>query len=314
MERWCALLTGASGFTGAYVARELLRCGYEVAGLATASGDVDLLDAAAVCAAIDSIQPDVVIHLAAVSFVGHDNAEDLYRVNVIGTRNLLRALAKLSDVPSRIILASSANVYGNAGVEPITERVLPRPENDYAVSKLAMEHMARLWMDRLPITIVRPFNYTGVGQSPRYLIPKIVDHFRHGARRIELGNLHVSRDFSDVRAVAKIYARLADCAPASETLNIASGRAYSIEEILEMMCRIAGYQIKVDTNPAFVRQNEVHRLVGSTEKLRHLLHELPARPLPDTLQWMFGAEGGMPTIGTRSTNSIECHKNSTQNP
>ena len=104
-------------------------------------------------------------------------------------------------------MASSANVYGNSTLEVLEETAVTQPANGYAVSKLAMEYVAKTYMARLGIVITRPFNYTGVGQEPRYLIPKIVNHFQDRALHIELGNIDVARDFSDVRDIA----RLTDC-------------------------------------------------------------------------------------------------------
>jgi len=169
----------------------------------------------------------------------------------------------------------------------LNEKVPPAPANDYAVSKLAMEHMASLWKERLPIITTRPFNYTGVGQSEKFLLPKIVDHFRRRAAVIELGNIEVARDFQDVRFVANAYCRLLDADAVGQVVNICSGSAYSLTEVIRMMEEIAGYQIEVRVNPAFVRANEVARLVGSNRKLHELIGSLNIIPLQQTLRWMY---------------------------
>lgn len=289
-----ALLTGCHGFTGHYVARELEAAGYEVVGLAhdgepAVPGVVraNLLDRSAVRSAVELARADAVVHLAAISFVAHGDVDEIYRVNVVGTRNLLDALASATHVPQIVVLASSANVYGNLQVETIAEDTPPAPANDYAVSKLAMEYMARLWMDRLPVAITRPFNYTGVGQSEQFLIPKIVSHFRRGERAIELGNTKVWRDFSDVRDVARAYAAIVDKKPIGQTLNICSGVAHSLAEVLDMMAQIAGYRIAVNVNPAFVRAQEVLRLVGSNRQFHAATRVGISTPLRETLEWMY---------------------------
>jgi nucleoside-diphosphate-sugar epimerase len=291
-----ALITGLRGFTGYYMAHELSAAGYHVFGTVlpgeTTGPDifaVDLLDRASVAAAVEQVRPDVVVHLAAIAFVAHNDADQMYRVNVVGTRNLLEALAAGSHKPSSVLLASSANIYGNAEVAVIDEDVAPNPANDYAVSKLAMEYMARLWMDKLPITIARPFNYTGVGQTDNFLLPKIVSHFRKGARRIELGNLAVARDFSDVRMVARSYRRLLAAAPAGETFNVCSGQPHTLESLIDIMSDIARYRIEVHVNPAFVRANEVLTLTGSNARLAQVIGRVEPTPLVDTLRWMYTA-------------------------
>lgn len=288
-----ALITGLRGFTGEYLARELEACGYEVFG--TAFGNealgkgiyyVDLCNAAALQEVVEAIEPDVVAHLAAISFVAHGNVEDIYRINVVGTRNLLDALAKLNYQPKSVLVASSANIYGNTTTEVIAETEVAMPANDYAISKLATEHVARLWMDRLPIFITRPFNYTGVGQAENFLLPKIVSHFKRKAKHIELGNLDVARDFSDVRTVARAYSDLLRLSPRGQTFNICSGKAYTLREVIRMVEELAGYAIDVRVNPAFVRANEVRKLMGNPRKLQMAIGALPPISLRETLAWM----------------------------
>lgn len=289
-----ALVTGLSGFTGHYVARQLEELGYEVVGLGEAADGghhgLDLRDAGRLTERVTALQPSVVVHLAAIAFVAHGDVSEMYTSNIVGTRNLLAALAACKKPPEKILLASSANVYGNATASILDEACPVQPENDYAVSKYAMELMARQWRDVLPVVIVRPFNYTGVGQSARFLMPKLVDHFARRAPRIELGNIDVYRDFNDVRVVAAAYAGLLRDGVAGEVYNVCSGRAYSIQDALGMLAQLAGYTIEVDVNPAFVRANEVKRLVGSNRKLAAATGEPELIPLADTLEWMYRAQ------------------------
>ncbi|URX63035.1 NAD-dependent epimerase/dehydratase family protein [Luteibacter anthropi] len=288
-----ALVTGQRGFTGRYVTSELERAGYTVVGLsrgtATGTDAVDIRSRQEVIDAVASITPEVVVHLAAIAFVAHGDAEDIYRSNVLGTRNLLEALAASARRPRSVLLASSANVYGNSENEVLTESVSPAPANDYAVSKLAMEYMAQLWRDRLPLIVARPFNYTGVGQSGNFLLPKIVSHFKRGERTIELGNINVARDFQDVRFVANAYRRLVELGDVDGPVNLCSGQSYSLMDVIRMMQEIAGYEIEVRVNPAFVRANEVARLTGSNERLAGLIGSLDVIPLRETLQWMYAS-------------------------
>lgn len=289
-SRPVALVTGATGFTGRYVSAGLEREGFVVHGWgahgdAAAARAVDLTDRAAVRDALGEVRPDVVIHLAAIAFVAHGNVDEMYLLNVVGTRNLLEALSDAPVRPRHVVLASSANIYGNAG-GMLDEATPPSPQNDYAVSKLAMEYMAALWTDKLPITIARPFNYTGVGQSEKFLLPKIVAHFRAGAPVIELGNIDVSRDFNDVRNVAECYVRLVQ-GEAGGAVNICSGIEHSLREVIQMMERIAGYDIEVKVNKAFVRDNEVKRLLGDAGRLRARIGDIARIPLKRTLEWMY---------------------------
>jgi nucleoside-diphosphate-sugar epimerase len=283
------LLTGAGGFTGRYLWRALEGRGYKVVPLQfEGPNPCDLTDLLATERAVRAARPDAVVHLAALSFVGHDNAEEFYRVNVFGTLNLLQALAGLDSLPRRILIASSANVYGTPDIEVLDESICPAPVNHYANSKLAMEHMVRSsWFNRLPIVITRPFNYTGPGQAKHFVIPKIVQHFRDGASFIELGNLNVFRDFSDVDDVVAAYLALLESDVHSEIVNICSGQGIALLDVIGTMNGLAGYEIEVRVNPEFVRENEVPRLVGSNAKLHSLVKLSPPRPFAETLKRMY---------------------------
>lgn len=288
-----ALVTGAAGFTGRYLVPALQARGFHVVGLgmgmSVADRDIacDLTDAAAVRAAVSQVHPTHVAHLAALAFVAHGDARAFYDVNLFGTLNMLDALGVLEKPPEKVLIASSANVYGTPGVGLIDEGVCPAPVNHYACSKLAMEHMARTWFDRLPIVITRPFNYTGVGQDEKFLIPKITAHFKRREPDLELGNLDVSRDFSDVRDVVAAYVALLESDVHSEVFNVSSGVAVALREVLRMMRDLSGHEIDVRVNPAFVRANEIPVLRGAYGKLASAVGFKPRYMLADTLAWMY---------------------------
>ncbi|MBP0633987.1 MULTISPECIES: GDP-mannose 4,6-dehydratase [unclassified Cupriavidus] len=289
-----ALITGARGFTGHYLSETLRQAGVGVMGASVhpdvaATDDIplDVTDLDQCRRVIDEQRPDYIAHLAAISYVAHADELAFYRVNVLGTLNLLQACADVGHQPAKILIASSANVYGNACEGVIEESQQPQPVNHYAASKVAMEYMVRTWFDRLPIIVTRPFNYTGVGQAEHFLVPKIVSHFKRGERSIELGNLDVTRDFSDVRTVASIYAALLDGPACGEMVNVCSGQPFSLRDIIAVVEQLAGYSIEVHVNPAFVRPNEVRMLVGSTRKLESLVPGLERPAFEETLRWMY---------------------------
>lgn len=293
MPKPTALITGITGFTGPYVAEQLKSQGYDVVGLSNSGSSngnlkVDLKDKAALADAVASVDPDVVVHLAAIAFVAHADDAALYEANVVGTSNLLAAISELKSLPSRVLLASSANVYGNGdgSQSVLSESSAFLPANHYAISKMAMEYAAKLWLPKLPIVFSRPFNYTGVNQSQQFLVPKIVDHFSRGARSIELGNINVYRDFSDVRDVAKAYGALLEHSVVGEVYNVCSGVEHSLSQVIEMLSALAGYNIEVNVNPAFVRANEVVHLLGSRAKLDQIQTLPKPIALQDTLSWM----------------------------
>jgi len=287
------LVTGSEGFTGRYVCDEFARAGWEVwrAGLQTQPDrlrylQIDLLKPETLTRIVDIASPDVVVHLAASAFIAQDDATAFYGINLLGTRHLLEALSHAHTPPTCTILASSANVYGNTTLGMLDETSPTHPANDYAVRKLAMEYLAKTYMNKLGIVITRPFNYTGVGQEQRYLIPKIVAHFKARATTIELGNTDVARDFSDVRDVARFYRLLAEASPCGETFNLCSGEATAIESCITMASEITGHDIEVRVNPDFVRSIEIKTLRGSRTKLENAVGQQKRHGIRETIEWM----------------------------
>ena len=278
-------ITGHSGFTGYYLSSELAQAGFEPIA-APHPPDFELRDIGNVERELERARPDYVVHLAAVSYVAHGRAADFYEVNTVGTANLLECLARAAPAPRKVIVASSANVYGNTNREPIDEDTPPAPVNHYACSKLAMEHMARTFFDRLPILIVRPFNYTGVGQGEQFLVPKLVGHFARRDPAIKLGNLDVVRDFSDVRMVAGAYRRLLTSALTGTAVNICSGAGRSLQWILEVLRARSGHAPAIEVDPALVRATELKRLVGGNARLLGAVGALPYGDFAATLAWM----------------------------
>lgn len=276
------LLTGADGFTGRYVSLALKEKGASVVTLSA-----DLRDRDAIIAELVFQPIDYVIHLAAISFVPHGSDLDVYAVNLFGTQNLLEALKQTQQSLKKVIIASSANIYGNAQISYIDELQCPAPVNHYGISKLAMEHMASQYNEFFDLLITRPFNYTGVGQADHFLIPKIVSHFTRSASTIELGNIEIARDFSDVRWIAEAYCALLSAPIQHGIFNLCSAHAISLRQIIEILNRLTSHTIRIEVNPAFVRSNEIAVLQGDNRKLYTALPEL-IKPImiEETLSWM----------------------------
>lgn len=287
------LITGISGFTGRHLADALASDGWNIFGmgperLAVEANhlEVDLADTGAMSDWIAQIQPTHVVHLAALAHVVGDPLS-FYRVNVLGTESLLEALSRADVKPAKILIASSANIYGNALRSPISESMPIRPVNHYALSKAAMELLCAKWFERLPIVVTRPFNYTGPGQSEAFVFPKIVAAFRQRAPVLRLGNLDVARDLSDVRFVCEAYRRLLLSDVHSEVVNICSGKSVALMTALEVMEEISGFRPRVEVDAAFVRKDEVKSLCGDPSRLFENVGVIELTPLRSLLQRMY---------------------------
>jgi len=286
------LITGIDSFTGIHLSSYLLNLGYDVYGTSFIQNSrkiykCDITKKDDISMVIGTVKPDFIVHLSGISFAAHGNNEDFYKVNTIGTINILDVLIELDIVPEKIVIASSATVYGNQGIEILDESLCPKPANHYGASKYAMECLVRNYFSKLPIIISRPFNYTGIGQEKHFLIPKIVSHFKEHKTKIELGNIDVSREFNDIGFVCKVYKKLLESNVKSEVVNIASNRGIKLLDVIDIMSNIAGYDIAVEVNPAFVRKDEIQNLTGSTKKLFTLIGNIQHKSFSETLKDMY---------------------------
>lgn len=286
------LITGINSFTGVYLKKELVEHGYDVFGCdlfideSKTNFKCNLVQLDEIKLVIENVKPDYIVHLAAITFVPHADTSEIYDVNLFGTLNLLDACLTKNVIPKKILIPSTANVYGTPNVEKIDESISPKPVNHYANSKLAMEHMVSTYFDKLPVIMTRPFNYTGVDQAEKFLIPKIVSHFEARKEEIELGNIDVIRDFSDVRFVVECYRKLLEIDISSEIVNICSGTGTSLKKIVEYCSKYSGYEIDVKVNPDFVRANEIKVLVGDNSKLFNIINDAKVIDIKETVEWM----------------------------
>jgi GDP-6-deoxy-D-talose 4-dehydrogenase len=255
--------------------------GWQVEGLTA-----NLKDASGISEQIGAFQPTAIVHLGAISAVTHADMNAFYEVNVIGTDNLLSAAARANVKPSQIILASSANVYGNETAGLLDESTPVQPANHYGVSKLAMEYVGRFYRQSLPVVITRAFNYTGIGHDQRFVIPKLVAHFRARAGSVEVGDIDVEREFNDVRFVVQAYLKFLSVGFATETYNLCTGRLFTLRYVINLLQDLSGHTLEVKVNPAFLRVNEIRALGGSPIKLKAILGDFKDYRLEETLRWM----------------------------
>lgn len=288
------LITGIDGFTGQYLEQYFVQQGYLVFGTTTNPNNetknhfyCDIRCFEDVLRIIARTQPDYIFHLAGISFVGETNRSLFYDVNVVGTEHLLEAVITEGIKPEKIIVASSATVYGNHEATVLDELICPKPINHYGYSKLAMEHLVSTYFQRLDIIVTRPFNYTGVRQSDNFFIPKIVSHYKQNKKIIELGNINVAREFNHISDVCLVYERLMLSSAYSTIVNICSGNPVYLKDVIKILDCYAGYKMELKVNESFVRKNEIPILSGSIQKLMSLIDYKFKYSIEQTLKEMY---------------------------
>ena len=266
------LLTGASGFVGGHM-QSRIPC----IPMSRAGHELDLRDADAVRRLVNDVQPDAVIHLAAQSFVpdSFEKPRETFDINFTGTLNLLTAL-KDSGVQGRMLFVGSGDTYGLVSEErlPVTEDQPLRPRSPYAVSKVAAEALCYQWSQTEPTTLVmtRSFNHVGPGQSERFAVSdfaKQVIEIKKGRREpvLNVGDIDVTRDFTDVRDVTAAYSLLLEHGLNGESYNVCSGVEHSLRSVLEQLLQLAEVEARIEQDAARLRASEQRRMRGSYAKL-----------------------------------------------
>jgi len=292
-----ALVTGGGGFVGQWLTRSLLErgdavdltgLGEEFAGPAVLTADerratrwlrADMRNADEVDAAVERSAPDVVFHLAAVSFPpdADRSPTTTYDVNALGAVRLLGAVQR--RVSSGVIdpvtlIVGSGMQYGrhDAAAMPLRETDEQHPVTTYAASKTAQEVAALQFFRGLGSRVVctRSFNHSGVGHGGEYLLPSLVARAQRITRGEEphlmLGN-DVIRDYLHVGDVIRAYLSLTERGVPGEVYNVSSGRGVSVRQLAEDVLLRVGAPVDISTEPALVRASDIPINVGSPEKL-----------------------------------------------
>jgi GDP-4-dehydro-6-deoxy-D-mannose reductase len=287
-----ALVTGASGFVGPYLVEHLRAQGDDVTAIDRhGEHPVDVTDPNGLDDVMGLSAPEAVYHLAALSHVGEswDVAAEVFRVNAEGTLHVLGA-ARRAGV-RRVLVIGSAEEYGHArdADMPLSEETALRPVSPYGAAKVAAGYLAlQAYLGAGLETIrARPFNHTGAGQSPRFLIPalarRVADAERNGAAEVRVGSLEPVRDITDVRDVVRAYRLLVERGVPGEVYNICSGRGVAVGEIARMLLGLASTPLQLTVDPELVRSVDVPRLVGDPSKLREATGWRPEIELEQTL-------------------------------
>ncbi|HEY77031.1 MAG TPA: GDP-mannose 4,6-dehydratase [Thermoflexia bacterium] len=303
-----ALITGAEGFVGGHLRAYLLaQTDWELLGTCRADlrppceetrrmrwARVDLRDPKQVGSLVESFTPDVIFHLAAQSFVPASFADpwETLENNIRSQLNLLEAVRR-SAHPARVVVIGSNEEYGHPTEKdlPLTEESPLRPANPYAVSKIAQDFLGLQYHLAYGVEVVRlrPFNHTGPGQSPRFVVPAFASQIARieaGLQEpvVRVGNLEAARDFTDVRDVVRAYHLAAVRGEPGEVYNLASGQPRSIRWVLETLLSFSTVSIRVEIDPARYRPVDTPVIYGSAEKFQRRTGWRPEIPFEQTLR------------------------------
>lgn len=297
-------ITGATGFVGCYLRKFLNSPEHRIWGSAypdvpeAFSEDkifyLDIRSEKDVFRRVQEIKPDWVFHLAAISNVRHSwsRRKETLETNIIGTLNLFEGIREFSP-DARAIFVSSSDIYGTKSLsgDPLTETEEVLTMNPYSYTKWSAELLSEFYtrVENLDIVIARPFPHTGPGQSADF----VCSDWAYQIARIEkglsdpvinVGNVSVERDFTDVRDVVRAYVRLIEKGKTGEVYNVCSGRSYSLESILKRLLSFTQKEIPVRVDSQKLRKVDIPRLVGNNKKIKEAISWEPQIPIEQSLE------------------------------
>jgi len=277
------LITGAGGFVGSHLVREL--------GERASPTAADVTSPDEVAQALRDAKPAAVVHLAAGTSVAEswERGAEVWGVNVVGTVNVLDAVRN-EQPGARVLVVSSGEVYGETPSGLAQEEDDPvAPVSPYAASKVAAEVAAdrAARVDGLDVVVARPFPHTGPGQDTRFALGswtrQIAELELRDGGVLEVGDLSVERDLLDVRDVCRAYRLLVDPGVPAGIYNVASGRAARLEDVVAELVRLARCPVEVRPSQALRRRNDVRRLAGDASRLASATGWRPEISLEQTL-------------------------------
>jgi len=303
------LITGASGFVGNHLIELLLKEDNQIFGTYLTDksketlsrfGDklkltqIDLSDEVKVFSLIEEIKPDLIFHLAASTSPAESFNDPKGTIvnNITVELNILEALRKINLTETRVLITSSADIYGKVKKEdlPINENCPLNPTSPYAVSKIAQDFLALQYFNAHSIKTIRAraFNHVGPGQAPAFVVSafakKIAEIENISGEKITVGNLDSKRDFTDVRDMVKAYAQIIEKGNPGDVYNIGSGKSFKISEILDNLIKLSNKKITVKIDEKLMRPVDNPELVCDATKITEVIDWKPEIKLKKTLE------------------------------
>lgn len=295
------LVTGANGFVGMHLVKELAENGYRIVGFGGHKGfkkPLPFLDQYIVLdltkisdvETIDFKNIDYIIHLAGLAAVGpsYANPMDYISTNMGIEVNLYEEAIK-QNVRPRFLIISSGTLYNQRSKLPLKEKSDIEPSSPYAISKLGQEELARYYSLRgFESIIARPFNHVGPGQNTGFIVPDLMEQALNvklgKIKKILVGDLTAKRDYTDVRDIVKAYRLLLTKGIPSNVYNICSGKSVSGKEILKIILKQLKIKPQIEIDPLKIRPVDITDIYGSYKKLNEATGWQPTISLETTIK------------------------------